>query len=135
MNLDYVKSLKIHTIIPLKMRRWKLWNERNNGKGDRILPKLFTSCIKSISQKMNWEGRWVNIKKRRIKHLWFADNILLILESSEEFQEMLIEINRKSIHLSFRMYKNKTKLMFSCNISKTTIIENEDLDEGQEYNY
>ena len=140
-NGNYVKIMenvyeKGSTIIRLHKDSDKIKIEKGVRQGDTISPKLFTACLESIFRKMDWEGKGININGEYLNHLRFADDIILISETPEELQVMLNDLNRESLKVGLKMNRSKTKVMFNRNANRLTIkIEDEDLEQVEEYNY
>ena len=64
--------------------------KRGARQGDNISHKLFTSCLQyTIINKINWENKGVRIDGEYLFHLIFADDIVLIANSTSKLQEML----------------------------------------------
>ena len=56
---------------------------RGSRQGDNISPKLFTSCLQhAIINKIDWENKGVRIDGKYLSHLIFADDIVLIANST-----------------------------------------------------
>lgn len=71
----------------------------------------------------------VNINGEYFNNLQFSDGILQLSESDDELEKMKNYLNRKSLNVGFTRNKNKTKLMYNCNIPKWIIIPgNEELE-------
>ena len=57
---------------------------RGAGQGDNIPPKLLMSCLQhAIINKINWENKGVRIDGEYLSHLIFADDIVLIANSTK----------------------------------------------------
>ena len=68
------------------VKRFKLG--RGARQGDNISPKLFTSCLQhAIINKINWENKGVRIDGEYLSHLIFADNIVLIANSTSSYRK------------------------------------------------
>ena len=58
--------------------------QRGVRQGDNISPKLFTACLQdAIINKINWEGKGINIDGELLSHLIFADDIVLVAKYPE----------------------------------------------------
>ena len=61
---------------------------------DNIFPKLFTLCLQyAIINNINWENQSVRIGDEYCSHLIFADDIVLIANSTSKLQEILQDIH------------------------------------------
>lgn len=87
---------------------------------DMSVLKLFKLWFESIFQKMKLGKMEVNINEY-LNLLWFTDNILLLSRSLDKLQEMLNELNRKSISV---MNRNKTNAMVNYNVPTKIIWTN-----------
>ena len=73
--------------------------------GDNISPKLFTSCVQhAIINKINCENKGVRIDGEYLSHLIFADDIVLIANSTSKLQEMLQDIHDISKPVGLKMH-------------------------------
>lgn len=66
--------------------------------GDTISSELFMADVGNIFWKMSWK---VKINAEYLYDLQFANDLLLISESSHELQEMLNDLNSDSIDKDF----------------------------------
>ena len=93
--------------------------------GDNISPKLFTACLQdAIINKINWEGKGINIYGEHLSHLIFADDIVLVAKSPEEQESMLTDIHLASKPVSLSMNLSKTKVMLNeTSITSTVTVD------------
>ena len=83
---------------------------RGARQGGNISPKLFMSCLQyAIINKINWENKGVRIDSEYLSHLIFADDIVLITNSTSKLQEMLQDIHGISKPVGLNMLLGKTK--------------------------
>jgi hypothetical protein len=84
---------KVRTEIEGEMFRTK----RGVRQGDPISPKLFTCLLEILFRKLNWnqERVGVNINRRRLSNLRFADDIVIFAKSTTELQEMMTAEHEK----------------------------------------
>ncbi len=103
--------------------------------GDTISPKLFTACLEMVIRDINWEGG-VRINGEILNHLRFADDIVLIAQSTNELQAMLTKLNIHSAAVGLKLNRMKTKFMRSENTTPGRIlVEGEAIEEVKEYSY
>ena len=96
---------------------------RGARQGDNISPKLFTSCLQyAIINKINWENKGVRIDSEYLSHLIFADDIVLIDNSTSKLQEMLQDIHDISKPVGLKMHHGKTKIMCNKHVNKDDVI-------------
>ena len=105
--------------------------------GDNISPKLFTSCLQyAIINKINWENKGVRIDGEYLSHLIFADDIVLIANSTSNLHEMLQDIHDISKPVGLRMYLEKTKVMCHKHVNKDdAIVNGKKMEEVDRYVY
>lgn len=92
--------------------------------GNTISAKIITAGLECIFWKMNWKEMKGKLKLKLFK----------ISESSNEFKEMLNNLNRESLYGHFKKWR-EIKYKFQCNILKKIIKLDEKLQEVQEYIY
>ncbi|KAG6926619.1 hypothetical protein G0U57_011657, partial [Chelydra serpentina] len=109
--------------------------EKGVKQGDTISPKLFTACLEMVMNKINWRSG-VNINGERLSHLRFADDIVLIAETTNQLQSMLRRLDKKSSQVGLKMNRCKTKYMRSDVLRKARItVTGEDIEEVEQYIY
>ena len=90
--------------------------------GDNISPKLFTACLQdAIINKINWEGKGINIDGEHLSHLIFADDIVLVAKSPQELESMLTDIHLASKPVGLSMNLSKTKVMLNETFITSTV--------------
>ena len=80
---------------------------------ETISPKLFTAVLEGILKNLNWEDKGINMNGRRLTHLRFADDIIVISSNQQYVQEMMADLNRAIKKVGLKMNLSKTKIM--CN--------------------
>lgn len=60
----------------------------------------------------------INTDRDNLNCVWFTDNSLLICGSLDELQELLNDLNGESLIVGLKMKRNKTNVIFNCNILK-----------------
>ena len=104
---------------------------RGARQGDNISPKLFTSCLQhAIINKINWENKGVRIDGEHLSHLIFADDIVLIANSTSKLQDMLQDIHDISKSVGLKMHLGKTKIMCNKHVNKDDVIVDGKEDRG-----
>ena len=92
------------------------------GQGDNISPNLFIACLQdAIINKINWEGKGLNIDGEHLSHLIFADDIVLVAKYPEELESMLTDIHLASKPVGLRMNLSKTKVMLNETAVTSTV--------------
>lgn len=57
--------------------------------GDNMSPKLFTTLLEYMFKEIEWDKIDININGKKLNHLRFTDDIVLITNSMGEVSEML----------------------------------------------
>lgn len=94
--------------------------------GDPLSPKLFIAILESIIQDLNWDKAGLNINGKYLSHLRFADDLVLLSESSKQLQTMLDAPNAASKRVGLEMNLSKTMVM-SNSINRRISVDNETL--------
>lgn len=79
--------------------------------GDNISPKLFTLALEDVFKWPEWDNKEVNIDGYYLNHLRFADDIVLIANSTNELKETLQKLNQTSANIGLETKYSKTKIM------------------------
>ncbi|KAH7666357.1 hypothetical protein AAVH_43283, partial [Aphelenchoides avenae] len=111
---------------------------RGVRQGDTISPKLFTAALEMIFRKLKWEERrnaGINIDGRRLTHLRFADDIVLVGSSRADVQQRLEELNEKSKAVGLRINKDKTEWFEYFQTSERIYLEGEEIRRTNKYVY
>lgn len=53
-------------------------------------------ALQNVFKPLDWEDKGVNINGEWLNNLWYADNIVVVAESFEDFQTMLTELEGES---------------------------------------
>ena len=111
--------------------------QRGVRQGNNISPKLFTACLQdAIINKINWEGRGINIDGERLSHLIFADDLALVAKSPEELESMLTDIHLASKPVGLSMNLSKTKVMLNeTSITSTVTVDGNVIEKIDRYVY
>lgn len=107
--------------------------KRGVRQGDTISPKLFTLTLEDVFKGLDWQDKGINIDGTRLNHLRFADDIILISNSSEQLKYMLEELHHASSGVGLQMNLTKTKIMSLEQIQIQ--IENQTIENVTEYIY
>lgn len=107
---------------------------RGVRQGDPISPKLFIAILESIIRKLNWKNCGLNIDGNYLSHLRFADDLVLLSESSAQIKRMIHSLNTASKEVGLEMNLTKTMLMTNST-AKTISVDNEKLIFTDKYTY
>ena len=110
---------------------------RGVRQGDSISPKLFTAALEYIFRKIDWKDNGLNINGRKLTHLRFADDIILISHNTEELQEMLDQMNYHCSQYGLKINTKKTKVIVNTSATTNTPItlDSSQLESVEEYIY
>lgn len=89
----------------------KIQIKKGVRQGDTISPKLFTLALEDMFKRLMWQNKGININGRRLNHLRFADDIVLISSSITELESMLKELKATSTTIGLEMNGEKTKIL------------------------
>uniref|UniRef100_A0A914W5Q0 Metalloendopeptidase n=1 Tax=Plectus sambesii TaxID=2011161 RepID=A0A914W5Q0_9BILA len=108
---------------------------RGVRQGDTISPKLFTACLEDVFRQMELTGG-LNIDGQKLTHLRFADDIVLIGDSTADVQKLLNDLDRNSKAVGLRMNRAKTKWMRNQHADADSIkVDDDALEEVSSYVY
>ena len=105
--------------------------------GDTISSKLFTACLQdAIINKINWDGKRINIDGEHLSHLIFADDIGLVAKSPDELESMITDIHLASKPVGLSMNMSKTKVMLNeTTITSTVTVDGNVIEKVERYVY
>ncbi|CAG4915287.1 unnamed protein product [Colias eurytheme] len=102
--------------------------------GDPLSPKLFSSVLEHIFRKINWDEYGINVNGKKLNHLRFADDLILLSENQEGLKTMLTQLDRESRKVGLTMNLDKTKLMTN-NIKTPILLDSNQIEYVDEYTY
>lgn len=108
--------------------------KRGVRQGDPLSPKIFIAVLESIIRKLDWKNRGLYIQGKYLSHLRFADDLVLLSESSSQLQYMLNCLHEASRQVGLEMNITKTKVMTN-HIKSKIIVENVSLEYVHQYIY
>ncbi|XP_022816835.1 uncharacterized protein LOC111349816 [Spodoptera litura] len=79
--------------------------------GDPLSPKLFSAILESVFRDLEWENIGISIDGKKLNHLRFADDLVLITDNATTLQHMLQQLSEASRKVGLTMNLSKTKLM------------------------
>ena len=85
--------------------------QRGVRQGDPLSPILFSAVLETIFRGFDWKDQGINIDGRKLTHLRFADDIVLISKTPQDLQGMLNDIARESRKVGLKLNPEKTKLI------------------------
>lgn len=107
---------------------------RGVRQGDPISPRIFIAVLESIISELDWKNCGLSIEGRYLSHLRFADDLVLLSESSQQLQYMLDTLHKASRQVGLEMNITKTKVM--TNFKKSNIgIDNDFINYVDHYIY
>ncbi|CAH2100226.1 unnamed protein product [Euphydryas editha] len=108
--------------------------KRGVRQGDPISPMLFIAILESIIRKMDWNDSGILIEGKYLSHLRFADDLVLLSESSSQLQQMIQALNSASKKVGLEMNLSKTMIMTNAT-EKTIFVDSEQLIYTSKYVY
>ncbi|GBP17400.1 Putative uncharacterized transposon-derived protein F52C9.6 [Eumeta japonica] len=114
--LDYIKVIKNiydNSTSRVKLETTGLPIQISKGvrQRDLLSPTIFIAVPETIIGKVNWEKVGININGRYLSHLRFADDIILLSESTNQLQEMINTLHDESRKLGLEINLTKTNIM------------------------
>nr|CDJ86538.1 RNA-directed DNA polymerase (reverse transcriptase) domain containing protein [Haemonchus contortus] len=97
------------TFIQLFERKLKIPVGKGVRQGDTISPKLFTAALQYAMLNLDWEERMA----KKVNNFCFADDIVLISNSTAEMEKMVNELTTVSRRIDLEMNMFKTQLMIN----------------------
>ncbi|XGW19379.1 hypothetical protein V3C99_003311, partial [Haemonchus contortus] len=85
--------------------------EKGLRQDDPISPHLFSACLEHVIRRCHWDNFGVNINGRRLNHLRYASNIVLITDSPEDASEMLRRLEEEGSQCGLTIDNFETKVM------------------------
>lgn len=85
--------------------------ERGVRQGDPLSPKIFIAILETIISEIDWSQSGLYIKGTFLSHLRFADDLVLLSESSTQLQYMIGTLHIASVKVGLEMNLTKTKTM------------------------
>ena len=99
------------------------------GRGDRqrehLSQTVYVMSVLHHHQQGQLENKGVRIYGEYLSHLIFADDIVLIANSTSKLQEMLQDIHDISKPVGLKMHLGKTKVTCNKHLNKNDVIINE----------
>ncbi|KAE9414910.1 hypothetical protein Angca_009209, partial [Angiostrongylus cantonensis] len=85
--------------------------KRGVRQGDTISPKLFTATLQNVMRTLEWDNMGVKFDSRRIHHLRFADDIVLITPEISQAERILADFDKACGKIGLRLNLKKTMFM------------------------
>ncbi|KAE9414768.1 hypothetical protein Angca_008488, partial [Angiostrongylus cantonensis] len=85
--------------------------KRGVRQGDTILSKLFTATLQNVTPTLEWDNMGVKVDGRRMHHLRFADDVVLITPDISQAERMLADFDKACGKIGLRLNLKKTMFM------------------------
>ncbi|KAK6765322.1 hypothetical protein RB195_025306 [Necator americanus] len=82
--------------------------KREVRQGDTISPKIFSATLENAMRGLEWDDMGVKVDGKHLRHLRFADDIVLISTSINQVERMLAEFDETCKKLGLRLNLDKT---------------------------
>uniref|UniRef100_A0A914XE14 Reverse transcriptase domain-containing protein n=1 Tax=Plectus sambesii TaxID=2011161 RepID=A0A914XE14_9BILA len=103
------------TTIHIKFDKTEINVHQGVRQGDTISPKLFSACLQLAFERVNWQGKGININGQHLNHLRFANDIILISHSYIQLQRMAKDLQRQAKGIGLKINVSKSKLVTNQN--------------------
>uniref|UniRef100_A0A0K0DBK0 Reverse transcriptase domain-containing protein n=1 Tax=Angiostrongylus cantonensis TaxID=6313 RepID=A0A0K0DBK0_ANGCA len=91
--------------------------KRGVRQGDTVSPKLFTITLQNVMGTLEWDNMGVKIDGRRIHHLRFAEDIVVITPDVSQAERMLADFDKACRKNGLRLNLKKTMFMMNGLVS------------------
>ena len=108
--------------------------ERGVRQGDPISPKLFTAAMEIVFQRAELAGG-IDIQGEELKDLRFADDVAPCTKEEKSMSKQLNQLNTESKKIGLKIHKGKTKYMSNFECKSEIKIEEDIIEEVEEYKY
>ncbi|WKY08982.1 hypothetical protein Q1695_001835 [Nippostrongylus brasiliensis] len=122
----------------MHLAKWMIGNieQHRHYVSDTISPNLFSACLESIIRRCNWNEYGISIDGRKLNHLRFADDIVLITRSTDHASRMLEELHKEGANFGLTINMSKTKFMKNEFADENSVrVQGDPLEEVTEYVY
>jgi hypothetical protein len=110
--------------------------EKGVLQGDSISANLFSAVLNSTIRRCEWDDTGLQINGRRLNHLRFADDIVLITPTPEEATRMLQSLVEEGIPAGLKINTAKTKVMRNRFAGTTPVeLDGNELEEVDKFVY
>ena len=108
-NQGHLHKLQLHRDREATQRQQQNSHKEGVRQGDTISPKLFAACLEHIFKDINWKDKGINVNGERLRHLRFADDIVIIANNFHKMESMLQYLNIASRKRGLKMNMKKTR--------------------------
>ncbi|GBP53480.1 Retrovirus-related Pol polyprotein from type-1 retrotransposable element R2 [Eumeta japonica] len=93
-------------------RKGNIFNiQQEVRKEDPLFPKLFPALLETVFRNLNWENFGLNVQGRKLTHLRFEDDIVLIAKTPEKLNVMINTLASEREKVGLKINPDKAKLM------------------------
>lgn len=109
--------------------------QRGVRQGDTISPKLFTTLLEYMFKSVELENMGININGENFSHLRFADDIVLISDSLDKAEKLLMRLTSASHKVGLKINPSKTNFMTNLVPSRNYLVEGKEIFQVTSYRY
>ncbi|CAH2092926.1 unnamed protein product [Euphydryas editha] len=134
--IQVIKNIYKNSVSKVKLESTGPDFNINRGvrQGDPLSPKLFIAVLESIINKLDWNKYGLYIKGEYLSHLRFADDLVLLSETSENLERMIQSLHEASIQVGLKINLTKTNTMTNS-YKRTISLEHKPLQYVEQYIY
>ncbi|CAH2105276.1 unnamed protein product [Euphydryas editha] len=134
--IQVIKNIYKNSVSKVKLESTGPDFNINRGvrQGDPLSPKLFIAVLESIINKLDWNKYGLYIKGEYLSHLRFADDLVLLSETSENLERMIQSLHEASRQVGLKINLTKTNTMTNS-YKRTISLEHKPLQYVEQYIY
>lgn len=83
--------------------------EKGIRQDDSLSIKLFTASFQLIFERLKWKTKGIKVNGKRLSHLRYTDDIVLISKSPWQIQEMIDNLQKESLKIVLKVKREKLK--------------------------
>lgn len=96
---------------------------RGVRQGNPLSLKLFIAVLQLVFDNLHWLSNGINVNGKQLTHLRFADDIVLLSETSQSLDKMINSLSQESEKVGLKMNQDKTKVMTNSRTDKISLYD------------